>query len=114
MDSELELTSFQRTVFQAVREIPRWGCSTYGEVAIAAGHAGAARAVGSALAKNPWHYDACHDEEGYLLDKRYVPCHRVVPAGYVHSEHQSKNLPYLGRKDDDAVAKRKELMREGL
>ena len=75
------LTDFQREVFAVVRRIPPYGASTYGEVAREAGHSGAARAVGSVLAKNPWAYHACHDEHGYLLDKRYVPCHRVVETG---------------------------------
>lgn len=104
-----ELTDFQREVFAAVREIPSYALSTYGAVARTVGRPGAARAVGSVLAKNPWHYHACHDEDGRRLDDRYVPCHRVVPAGWALSL-QTEELPYLGRKDAEAVATRKRLM----
>ncbi len=57
-------TPFQQLVWRALLNIP-WGqqCS-YGELACAIGHAGAARAVGSALAHNPI---------SILL-----PCHRVI------------------------------------
>ncbi len=107
-----ELTDFQSEVFAAVRKIPPHVISTYGTVASTVGRPGAARAVGSALAKNPWHYHACHDKDGNRLDDRYVPCHRVVPAGWIDSD-QTKELPYLGRKDASAVATRKELMDTG-
>lgn len=110
---DAELTEFQAEVFAVVRKIPPYGASTYGEVARTTGRSGAARAVGSVLAKNPWPYHACHDEHGYLLDKRYVPCHRVVPAGWVESD-QTKELPYLGRRDPSAVDTRKQLMHAGL
>ena len=109
---DAELTAFQKEVFAVVRKIPPYGASTYGEVARATGRPGASRAVGSVLAKNPWHYRACHDEDGFQLDERYVPCHRVVPAGWVESD-QTKELPYLGRTDPAAVATRKQLMDAG-
>ena len=107
-----ELTDFQKEVFAVVRKIPPYGASTYGEVARATGRPGAARAVGSVLAKNPWHYHAVHDKDGFQLDERYVPCHRVVPAGWVESD-QTKELPYLGQTDPAAVATRKQLMDTG-
>jgi len=47
-----------------VREIPRGQTMTYGDVALLAGKPGAARAVGRAMASNPF----------AIL----VPCHRVV------------------------------------
>ena len=57
-------TSFQKRVWTHLRKIP-YGCTrSYGEVANMIGFPGAARAVGSACAKNPW----------LIL----VPCHRVV------------------------------------
>jgi methylated-DNA-[protein]-cysteine S-methyltransferase len=59
-------TPFARAVLAAVASIPRGEVRTYAQVAAAAGHPGAARAVGSVLAGNPLP----------LL----VPCHRVVPA----------------------------------
>jgi methylated-DNA-[protein]-cysteine S-methyltransferase len=57
-------TPFQRRVWAQVSAIPYGQTRTYGEVAAAAGHPGAHRAVGSAVARNP----VC----------LAVPCHRVV------------------------------------
>jgi methylated-DNA-[protein]-cysteine S-methyltransferase len=64
---ELDLSGFndfQRKVISVVMDIPRGRTMTYGQVAELAGHPGAARAVGSVMAKNPF----------VIL----VPCHRVV------------------------------------
>jgi len=59
-------TRFQWRVLCACRAIP-WGQTrTYGELARAVGHPGAARAVGSVMARN----------RVPLL----IPCHRVIPA----------------------------------
>lgn len=61
------LTPFARRVVAACRAIP-WGRTrSYGELAAACGSPGAARAVGSVMAKNR-----------YPL---IVPCHRVLAAG---------------------------------
>jgi methylated-DNA-[protein]-cysteine S-methyltransferase len=61
------LTTFGAGVIAACRRIP-WGrTSTYGELAAECGSPGAARAVGSVMAKNR-----------YPL---IVPCHRVLAAG---------------------------------
>jgi methylated-DNA-[protein]-cysteine S-methyltransferase len=58
---------FAHSVLQALFQVP-WGhTTTYGELARAAGHPGAARAVGSVMAKNPWPI--------------LFPCHRVLAAG---------------------------------
>jgi len=59
--------AFHRRVFEVVRSIPSGETLTYGEVARAAGHPGAARAVGSAMKRNP----VC----------LFIPCHRVVGSG---------------------------------
>ena len=59
-------SAFEEKVYNAVKKIPRGRVTTYCEIAIMAGHPGAARAVGTALHKNPY--------EGI------VPCHRVVNA----------------------------------
>ena len=59
-------SAFDRAVYAAVRSIPFGETASYGEVAILAGHPGAARAVGSALAR-------CEVSP-------VVPCHRVVHA----------------------------------
>jgi methylated-DNA-[protein]-cysteine S-methyltransferase len=61
------LTTFGARVIAACRRIPWGGTSTYGELAAECGSPGAARAVGSVMAKNR-----------YPL---IVPCHRVLAAG---------------------------------
>lgn len=57
-------TAFQRAVWRRLREIPYGGLTTYGE--LAKGLASSARAVGSAVGRNPISI--------------IVPCHRVVGA----------------------------------
>lgn len=57
-------TAFQQRVWAITRAIPRGQTRTYGEIARQAGSPGAARAVGQAMARNPWPV--------------VVPCHRVV------------------------------------
>jgi methylated-DNA-[protein]-cysteine S-methyltransferase len=61
------LSAFQRRVVRACRAIPYGATRSYGEVAAAAGSAGAARAVGQVMASNRM--------------PLIVPCHRVVAAG---------------------------------
>ncbi len=61
------IPTFHRAVYQASRTIPVGTTLTYGQVAALAGTPGAARAVGSALGRNPF--------------PLIVPCHRVVAAG---------------------------------
>lgn len=61
---DIEATPFVRRVYEVVCSIPRGATRTYGEVARAAGRPGAARAVGSAMARNR-----------HCL---FIPCHRVV------------------------------------
>lgn len=58
--------TFADLVREAVRQIPKGETRTYGEVARAIGHAGAARAVGTVMKNN---YDPT------------VPCHRVIRSG---------------------------------
>ncbi|HEU4335233.1 MAG TPA: methylated-DNA--[protein]-cysteine S-methyltransferase [Candidatus Eisenbacteria bacterium] len=60
-------TPFARRVYAAVARIPYCQTRTYGEIADAAGRPGAARAVGTLMARNP----LCLG----------IPCHRVVAAG---------------------------------
>ena len=63
----LELCAeFRRKVYVAEHGIPRGWISTYGRVAAEIGHPGAARAVGTALAQNPFPI--------------IVPCHRAIRA----------------------------------
>jgi methylated-DNA-[protein]-cysteine S-methyltransferase len=58
---------FHHRVYEAARCIPCGATMTYGALAEQAGVAGSARAVGQALARNPFAI--------------IVPCHRVVAAG---------------------------------
>jgi methylated-DNA-[protein]-cysteine S-methyltransferase len=58
---------FERQVYEVTRAIPPGATLTYGEVAARVGSAGAARAVGHALGRNPFAI--------------IVPCHRVLAAG---------------------------------
>ena len=58
---------FDTRVYEAARTIPPGATLTYGEIAKRIGAPGAARAVGGALARNPFAI--------------VVPCHRVVAAG---------------------------------
>jgi len=60
-------TPFQRKVLDAVVSIPRGEVRTYGEVAMAVGHPGAARAVGEVMRTN--------------RVPVLIPCHRVVRSG---------------------------------
>jgi len=58
-------TEFQRRVWVLTRDIPRGQTCTYAQIARMAGSPpGAARAVGQAMARNPWPI--------------IVPCHRVL------------------------------------
>lgn len=65
------LSDFRCRIYEAARAVPFGSRATYGELARAAGSSGAARAVGRAMATNPWP----------LL----VPCHRIVSSqGELH------------------------------
>ncbi len=59
-------TPFQRAVWQATRQIPYGQTRSYGWLAARVGRPRAARAVGQAMAANPW--------------PPIVPCHRVVAS----------------------------------
>lgn len=61
---DVPATAFQRGVWETVRRIPAGETRSYGAVAAAARHPGAARAVARACAANP----------AALV----IPCHRVV------------------------------------
>ncbi len=71
-DHELDLsdlTDFQRLVLEEVRKIPYGETVTYSEIAFRVGKEGAARAVGGAVAMNPYPV--------------IIPCHRVVSSSGV-------------------------------
>ncbi|HGY92896.1 MAG TPA: methylated-DNA--[protein]-cysteine S-methyltransferase [Planctomycetes bacterium] len=61
------VTPFQRDVYRRLRRVPFGRTITYGALATAAGHPGAARGVGMAMKRNPF--------------PPVVPCHRVKEAG---------------------------------
>jgi methylated-DNA-[protein]-cysteine S-methyltransferase len=68
VDLDMEgVPPFHRKVYAVVRAIPPGSTLTYGDVAARAGSPGSARAVGQAMAKNPF--------------APVVPCHRVLAAG---------------------------------
>lgn len=83
------LTAFEADVLAAVARVPYGSVVSYGQLAAAAGHPGAHRAVGSVMARN---------EIPVLL-----PCHRVVLAD-----------GRLGRYGDDPAWKRRLLELEGV
>jgi methylated-DNA-[protein]-cysteine S-methyltransferase len=60
------VTSFQRSVLEAARSVPRGQVATYGDIGRRIGKPGAARAVGQALGSNPVPI--------------VVPCHRVLAS----------------------------------
>jgi len=59
-----ECSEFQREVLLAEHKIPRGWVSTYGRIAQSLGVPGAARAVGTALSRNPFPI--------------IIPCHRTI------------------------------------
>lgn len=61
-----DCTAFQQAVASSLRAIPRGEVVGYGELAAVAGYPGAARAVGTFCARNPFAF--------------FLPCHRVVAA----------------------------------
>jgi methylated-DNA-[protein]-cysteine S-methyltransferase len=70
LHARLDLTQvppFHRSVYAVVRNIAPGRTRTYGEVAALCGEPHAARAVGQAMARNPFPI--------------IVPCHRVLAAG---------------------------------
>lgn len=63
---DASVPAFYRRVYAALREVSPGATTTYGELARAVGSPGAARAVGAAMASNP-----------FVI---VVPCHRVLAA----------------------------------
>jgi methylated-DNA-[protein]-cysteine S-methyltransferase len=66
VDLRLTYAPFRRAVLEKLREVPLGETVSYGELAARAGHPRAARAVGTACARNPVPI--------------IVPCHRVLPG----------------------------------
>ena len=66
LPTEMNVTDFQRDIYSAMRAVPYGAVVSYGELAAAAGHPGAARAAGGACSGNPL--------------PLIQPCHRIVGA----------------------------------
>jgi methylated-DNA-[protein]-cysteine S-methyltransferase len=66
VDLRLATAPFRRVVLERLREVPRGQTVSYGQLAARAGNPKAARAVGTACARNPVPI--------------VVPCHRVLPG----------------------------------
>jgi AraC family transcriptional regulator of adaptative response/methylated-DNA-[protein]-cysteine methyltransferase len=80
---DIRATAFQWQVWKALTEIPAGETRTYGQIAAAIGHPGAARAVGRACATNPVSI--------------VVPCHRAIGSsgsltGYRWGVERKKKL----------------------
>ncbi len=80
---ELEGTDFQKSVWQALLNIPYGKTSSYKEIANMIGRPKATRAVGAAVGKNP-----------FLI---IIPCHRVIKkdgsiGGFAYGEEIKKVL----------------------
>ena len=84
MSADREPTDFEMAVYQATRGVPAGKVTSYGRLAATLGR-GTARAVGSALARNPFAPE--------------VPCHRVVRAdGALGGFNGATEGPELARK----------------
>jgi methylated-DNA-[protein]-cysteine S-methyltransferase len=59
-------TALQQRIWAAIREVPLGETATYGEIALEVGRPRAARAVGTACARN--------------VTMPFTPCHRIVSA----------------------------------
>jgi AraC family transcriptional regulator of adaptative response/methylated-DNA-[protein]-cysteine methyltransferase len=80
---DVHATAFRRRVWEALRRIPAGETRSYGQIAVAVGAPGAARAVGTACALNPVAV--------------VVPCHRVVGSdgtlhGYAYGLARKRQL----------------------
>jgi O-6-methylguanine DNA methyltransferase len=88
------ITPFQNRVYQYLRRIPKGRVTTYGMIAEAM--KSGPRAVGNAVATNPW--------------SLFVPCHRVVP-----SDLSVGNYSMNGRISHDSCATKAALLeKEGV
>ena len=71
------MVSFQESVLDVVRAIPRGKVMTYGAIAATIGRPRAVRAVGTAVGRNPEPFFT-RSARGVQLKRSGVPCHRVV------------------------------------
>lgn len=99
--SELSVsTEFERKVLVALAKVRRGRVISYGELAAAAGSPRAARAVGSALGKNPIPI--------------LLPCHRVVAANGIGGYGGSADRGWRPAGQDPIAFKRALLASEGV
>mgnify|MGYP006258632897 CR=1 FL=1 len=87
------ITPFDRLVYLAALSIPKSKVCTYGDLAAAIGKKGAARAVGSSLARNPYAPE--------------VPCHRIVRKGGHLAGYQGKTKDLALKKKSKMLATEK-------
>ena len=92
-------TDFERRVFAALARVRRGNVVSYGELAAAAGSPRAARAVGTALGKNP--------------TPILLPCHRVVAATGIGGYGGSAGQGWRPAGQDPIAFKRALLASEG-
>lgn len=93
-------SEFERKVFAALAKVRRGGVISYGELAAAAGSPRAARAVGSALGKNPIPI--------------LLPCHRVVASNGIGGYGGSATREWRPAGQDPITFKRALLASEGV
>ena len=93
-------SEFERKVFAALAKVRRGGVISYGELAAAAGSPRAARAVGSALGKNPIPI--------------LLPCHRVVASKGIGGYGGSADRGWRPGGQDPIAFKRALLASEGV
>lgn len=72
-----EITPFANKVYNYLLCIPAGRVTTYKNIAIAIGHPGASRAVGTALKNNPY--------------APLVPCHRVINSNFTIGSYMGEN-----------------------
>lgn len=93
------MTPWQEAVYTMVRCIPRGKVMTYGQVARELGKPLSSRAVGQALARNPFPYNTT----GCMSSHTKTPCHRVIQSngavgGFNGRRHQKeKKIALLER-----------------
>jgi O-6-methylguanine DNA methyltransferase len=95
-----DCTDFERKVFVALAKVRKGRVISYGELATAAGSPRAARAVGSALGKNPIPI--------------LLPCHRVVAANGIGGYGGAADRGWRPGGRDPIAFKRALLASEGV
>jgi methylated-DNA-[protein]-cysteine S-methyltransferase len=92
--------AWDQAVLRAVADVPWGAVATYGQIARAIDRAGAARAVGGAVARSPI---------GII-----VPCHRIVAADGTLGGYGGDGGIGFGSREQHLRLKRELLLREGV